>query len=117
MSNPSPTTVVESSHTPITAAEFELALKGPLPFLVDFYADWCGPCKMMAPVIAQVATEQSGQVLVRSLDVDAEPEIAQRYMVMSIPSLVLFKQGKVANKLVGYPGPAGVRAWLAAQLN
>jgi thioredoxin 1 len=97
----------------LTTAEFEVALKADLPLLVDFYADWCGPCKMMAPVVAQLVTEQAGVLAVHSLDVDTEPTVAQRYGVMGIPSLILFKQGKLADKLVGYPGPAGVRAWLA----
>ena len=100
----------------LTAAEFEAALGSDLPLLVDFYADWCGPCKMMSPVIEQISIETSGRLQVRSLDVDAEPAIAQRYMVMSLPSLLLFKQGKLADKLVGYPGPGGVRTWLDKQL-
>jgi thioredoxin 1 len=104
------------SSPPLTAAEFEVALKGSLPLLVDFYADWCGPCKMMAPVIAQIATEKTGKMQINSLDVDAEPEIAQRYMVMSIPSLLLFRQGKLVEKFVGYPGPAALRAWVDKQL-
>jgi thioredoxin len=102
--------------TPLTAAEFEAALQADLPLLVDFYADWCGPCRMMTPVVEQIAVEKAGKVTVRSLDVDAESAIARRYTVMSIPSLILFKKGQVADKLVGYPGPARVRAWLDAQL-
>jgi thioredoxin 1 len=100
----------------ITSAEFETALKGDLPLLVDFYADWCGPCKMMDPVIEKIAAEKQGVLQVRSLDVDTEQDIAMRYTIMSIPSLVLFKQGKIADKLVGFPGAAGVRAWLDKNL-
>jgi thioredoxin 1 len=104
------------SASKLTTAEFKLALAGDLPLLVDFYADWCGPCKMMAPVVEQIGVEQTGKVQVHSLDVDAEPEIAMQYLVMSIPTLALFKQGKLVNKLVGYPGPAGVKSWLAKNL-
>ena len=111
-----PPILVSMSAAALNAEEFATALKGDLPLLVDFYADWCGPCKMMAPVIEQIAAERTGQLQVNSLDVDAESEIAIRYMVMSIPSLLLFKQGQLVDKLVGYPGPAGVRSWLAKNL-
>src|ERR1700694_403094 len=104
------------STATLNAEEFATALKGDLPLLVDFYADWCGPCKMVAPVVEQIATDNAGKLQVNSLDVDAEPDIAIRYMVMSIPSLLLFKQGQLVDKLVGYPGPAGVRSWLAKNL-
>jgi thioredoxin 1 len=80
--------------------------------LVDFYADWCGPCKMMAPVIEQVATEYEGRLTVGKLDTDADPGVAMRYGIMGIPTLGVFVDGKLADRLVGYPGPAGVRAFV-----
>ena len=69
--------------------------------LVDFYADWCGPCRMVAPVVAQIAEEYADRAVVGKLNVDENEEIAVRYGVMSIPTLIAFKNGEVAGKLVG----------------
>ncbi|MDD6730256.1 thioredoxin [Hugonella massiliensis] len=94
--------------TQITAAEFdEKVLKADKPVLVDFFATWCGPCKMMAPTIDQIATEVAGTADVYKIDVDQAPEIAQRYGVMSIPTLIVFDKGQVKNQAVGaQPKPA-----------
>ena len=69
--------------------------------LVDFYADWCGPCRMMAPVIEELAEEYDGKVKIGKLDVDENSDIAARYGVMSIPTIILFKNGEVFSKSVG----------------
>ena len=87
-------------------------LEAQRPVLVDFYADWCGPCKMMAPVIEQIAGEYGDRVEVGKLDTDDNPGIAMRYQVMGIPTLGLFNGGQLVDRLVGYPGPLGVRTWL-----
>ena len=86
------------------------------PVLVDFYADWCGPCKMMAPVIDQVAQQYGDKLAVGKLDVDHAQSVAMRYGVMGIPTLGLFAGGKMVDRLVGYPGPAGVRAFVERNL-
>lgn len=78
----------------------EEVLKSDKSVLVDFYADWCGPCKMMAPVIEEVAGEKS-DAKVCKLNIDEDTEIAQRYGVMSIPTLIVFKGGQIAKKSVG----------------
>ncbi len=77
------------------------ALSSELPVLVDFYADWCGPCKMLAPVIEALASEFEGKVKVGKLNVDEAPDTAQQYGVMSIPTLLYIKNGAVVNKTVG----------------
>jgi thioredoxin len=80
--------------------------------LVDFYADWCGPCKMMAPVINQIAADYEGRLTVGKLDVDAAQGIAMRYGIMGIPTLGFFRDGQLVDRLVGYPGPGGVKAFV-----
>ncbi len=69
--------------------------------LVDFFADWCGPCKMMAPVVEKLAEEYEGKAVVGKLNVDDSSDIAARYGVMSIPTLIVFKNGQILDKFVG----------------
>lgn len=76
-------------------------LQAEVPVLVDFYADWCGPCKMMAPVVEQIAGEYAGRAKVGKLNVDDNSEIASQYGVMSIPTIIIFKDGQAVNKTIG----------------
>lgn len=69
--------------------------------LVDFYADWCGPCKMLTPVLEEVATELKGKVVVAKLDIDKSQALASKFQVTSVPTLILFKDGAEAGRLVG----------------
>ena len=71
------------------------------PVLVDFYADWCGPCKMMAPIVDQIAEEYNGQITVGKCNIDENMKIAQKHKILSIPTLLLFNQGEVVETLVG----------------
>jgi thioredoxin 1 len=85
----------------MTDANFEQTLKNNELVLVDFWAEWCGPCRMVAPVIEELASEYAGKVTVGKLDVDANPQMAMKYRVMSIPTIILFKNGEPAEVLVG----------------
>lgn len=88
-------------HVFTTANFEEEVLKSDLPVLVDFYADWCGPCKMMGPVVREVADDYDGELKVGKCNVDENPDIAQKYGVMSIPNFIFFKNGEVADSLLG----------------
>jgi thioredoxin 1 len=93
-------------------------LKAAEPVVVDFYADWCGPCRMMEPAVESLADEFAGKVKIGKLDVDSNQEIAIRYGVMGIPTLGLFMDGKLVDRLVGYPGGAApIRAWIEKSAN
>ena len=72
--------------------------------VVDFWAEWCGPCKMIAPILDEIATEQAGKVRIAKLNVDENPDVARRFDVMSIPTLIVFKDGEAQKRLVGAKG-------------
>ena len=87
----------------ITKANFESeVLNSPIPVVIDFWATWCGPCRMIAPVIEEIAEEYDGTVKVGKVNVDDEPELASSFRVVSIPTIVLVKDGKVTASAVGY---------------
>ena len=90
----------------LTKADFSEKIKTGV-VLVDFWAEWCGPCKMAGPIIDGLADEYAGKVMVAKLDVDAEPEIAQKFGVMSIPTVILFKDGVEVARQVGFVGKQG----------
>ncbi len=90
------------SVLPVNEQNFDkVVLQSDVPVLVDFTASWCGPCRMLAPIIEQLAADYAGRVTVCKVDVDDCPDLAQRYGVMSVPMLMLVKDGEVANKTVG----------------
>ncbi len=87
----------------VTDSNFEeVVLKSELPVLVDFWATWCGPCRMLGPVVADVAKEQEGKVLVGKVNVDENPNLARRFGIRSIPTLMLFKGGEAVNTSLGF---------------
>ena len=87
-------------------------LKSDIPVLIDFWASWCGPCKMVAPTVAEISEEYAGKVKVGKLNVDDNPLLASKYGVMSIPTLMLFKGGQVADQLIGAQGNAQINAMI-----
>ena len=105
------------SVTALSASTFnEVVASASEPVLVDFWAEWCTPCKMVAPILQENADEQAGKLKVVKLNVDEAPDVAMKYQVMSIPTLIVFKDGVEVNRLVGARGKAQLLESLAAFL-
>jgi thioredoxin 1 len=96
-----------NTNEPIHVSEdsFDIAvIKSPVPVLVDFWATWCGPCKMIAPILDEIAKEKEGKVRVAKIDVDQNPALAARFNIRGIPTMILFKNGEPKETIVGLTG-------------
>lgn len=115
MPDSTPQTAKITGATHLTAHDFDATLQASsTPIMVDFFANWCGPCQMAAPIIDKLAKEFEGKMLIAKLDVDEAGDIAQRYGVMSIPTVLTFQKNAegvmdVAERQVGFPGEEGYR--------
>jgi len=102
----------------VTTDNFENeVLNSEQPVLVDFWAEWCGPCKMIAPIVDELATEYDGQLRVGKLDADEHGELMTRYGIMGIPTLLLFKGGEVVQRIVGYKPKGTIENDITPHLN
>jgi thioredoxin 1 len=101
------------STVKVTDANFESEVKGAGgPVVVDFWAEWCGPCKMISPALEEIAKEMQGKVTIAKLNVDENPSVAGTYGIRSIPTLMLFKDGKMASSKVGAAPKSELKKWI-----
>ena len=89
-------------------------LKASKPVVVDFWAEWCGPCKMIAPALEEISSEMAGQVKIAKVNIDENPELAAQYGVRSIPTLLMFKNGEIAANMVGAAPKSRLADWIKA---
>jgi thioredoxin 1 len=99
----------------VSDADFEAqVLKAAEPVVVDFWAEWCGPCRMIAPALEEIAGSLNGKVKIVKLNVDESPKTAQKYGIMSIPTLMLFKNGELASRQVGAAPKQKLEQWITS---
>lgn len=108
-----PIAPLDAPHEVASQAEFDELINGsPLPVLVDFWAAWCGPCRMVAPEMAKIAKSHAGKVVVAKVDTESLPSVAMRYGIQGIPTMILFRDGRVAQQISGAQPAASLTAQL-----
>lgn len=101
--------------TSLTSETFDQTIaNSSQPVLVDFWAEWCGPCKMLAPIVDQLAAEQADKAVVAKVDIDAHPDLAERFGIRAIPTLIVFKNGQPVNTITGVKSKSFLEAALVA---
>lgn len=100
----------------ITDANFEEVIKSDKPILIDFWAEWCGPCKMIGPIVEEMAGDYEGKAIIGKVDVDSNPSVAQAFGIRSIPTLLFFKDGQIVDKQIGAVPKTILTQKLEAQL-
>jgi thioredoxin 1 len=101
----------------VTGADFEAeVLKSPQPVVVDFWAEWCGPCRQIGPALEEIAGSLNGKIKIVKLNVDENPQTASKYGVMSIPTLMLFKNGEMASRQVGAAPKQKLEQWITGAM-
>jgi thioredoxin len=102
----------------LTGDSFETeVVQAAIPVVVDFYAPWCGPCKMLSPLLEQLAVEFASQLKFAKANVDETPELAARFEITGVPTLILFRGGEPVDRVVGFPGPRHLKEWLDKEVN
>ena len=100
----------------LNAETFENEISGNVPVLVDFWAEWCAPCKALAPILDEVADELAGKIVVTKVNLDENQDLAMKYSIRSIPTLLLFKNGELLDMQVGLPSKSDLVDWISSKI-
>ena len=100
----------------LNAETFENEISGTVPVLVDFWAEWCAPCKALAPILDEVADELAGKIVVTKVNLDENQDLAMKYSIRSIPTLLLFKNGELLDMQVGLPSKSDLVDWISSKI-